>query len=93
MALLPSNALALVCRTGPAVRRRRSAGRTPTSSTTALITKTSPSAHSGMSNAQPAPAVTRADPPSINRNMSPVISSAAASRMPATSHTIGMCPH
>src|SRR5271169_4780130 len=61
------------------VRRRRSAGRTSSNSTTETTRKTAPSVQIGRSSSQLDPAAASAPPPSISRNMSPVSASAPAS--------------
>src|SRR5271170_6557290 len=61
------------------VRRRRSAGRTSSNSTTETTRKTAPSVQIGRSSSQLDPAAASAPPPSMSRNMSPVSASAPAS--------------
>src|ERR1700744_1423483 len=61
------------------VRRRRTAGRTSTNSSTETARKTTPSVQIGRSSSQLDPAAARAPPPSMSRNMPPVRASAPAS--------------
>src|ERR1700743_67141 len=60
------------------VRRRRSAGRTSTNSSTETTRKTAPSVQIGRSSSQLDPAAANAPPPSMSRNVSPVSASAPA---------------